>query len=658
MIGAVVVISCAAYLLTRLVLALSFSPSLFESPAKALTVFALGSVYDLSVACWAALPFAAAAMLWPRRRIATSGGRRVFKCALAILLFAAAWTAVSEWLFWDEFSTRFNFIAVDYLIYTREVVGNIRQSYPVELLIGAMVVFTWLATRLLWPWLQTHLLAAGHETRGLPSRLGSLAMIAVAVLALHQFTNRNWRESLQVPAHRELAANGPYEFVAAFVANSLTWNTFYLSLSEPEVWDELRQDRMRQKAEQAGAQQLSDPPLTMIATHRKPIRPNVVLVSMESMSADFMQTFGNPRNLTPTLDRLAGESLFFARTYASGTRTVRGLEALTLSVPPTPGNGFVRRPGNEQMFSVGGVFKDHGYRPMYIYGGYGYFDNMNGFYSGIGYDVVDRTAVPSDQIHHETIWGIADEDLFTQALTTLDQHQKQHPDQPFFAHVMTTSNHRPYTYPNGRIDIPSKTGRDGGVKYADWSLGNFIERARQKSWFDNTVFVIVADHQASSAGKRDLPIHRYHIPMMFYAPKLIEPKRVDRLTAQIDMAPTLFGLLGWSYESRFFGRDMLTAAPASDRAFISTYQKLGYIEGDRIAILEPGKRARIETIQWDNHETEQVLQVDEQTDMSTVAAADRAMIRRAIAFYQGTELAFRDGKLKHPPASGKLAKAP
>ncbi len=226
-----------------------------------------------------------------------------------------------------------------------------------------------------------------------------------------------------------------------------------------------------------------------------------------------MRYFGNTEGITPFLDSLAGESLMFTQLYATGTRTVRGLEALSLCVPPTPGQSIVRRPGNEDLFSIGKVFREKGYTTEYIYGGYSYFDNMGYFFSHNGYRVVDRSALKDEEIDYENIWGVADENLFDLTLRELDQKTSSG---PVFAHVMTTSNHRPFTYPAGRIDIPSRTNRSGAVKYTDYAVGRFIREARKHDWFDNTMFVIVADHCASSAGKTELPVSKYHIPMLIY----------------------------------------------------------------------------------------------------------------------------------------------
>ena len=358
-------------------------------------------------------------------------------------------------------------------------------------------------------------------------------------------------------------------------------------------------------------------------------RLNVVLVSVESLGAEFLGRYGNPADITPNLDRLAAESLWFSRVYATGNRTVRGLEALSLALPPTPGQSIVRRPNNDTLFSLGSVFEDKGYDVLFAYGGYGYFDNMNAFFDANDYRSIDRRGIPSSRIEFENVWGVADEHLFDQVLAEIDAGRAVHPGRPVFAHVMTTSNHRPYTYPPGRIDIPSGTGREGAVKYSDYALGRFLAQARERPWFDDTVFVITADHGANARGTTRIPVDKYRIPLFVYAPKHVAPRRVDRLMSQIDIAPTLLGLLDFDYYSKFFGRDVLHAPPASDRAFVANYQTLGYIKGEHMALLQPRRKT-------------EVFRVDGKGNI-VAAASDAELLREAIAFYSAASHVFRSG---------------
>jgi phosphoglycerol transferase MdoB-like AlkP superfamily enzyme len=353
-----------------------------------------------------------------------------------------------------------------------------------------------------------------------------------------------------------------------------------------------------------------------------------VLVSVESLGAEFLGCYGDPRGLTPRLDALARESLWFSNVYATGNRTVRGLEALSLALPPTPGQSIVRRPKNQALYSLGSVFEDKGYSVLFAYGGYGYFDNMNAFFDANDYRVFDRTHIAKKAIEFENIWGVADEHLFDQVLAEIDREKAVEPARPVFAHVMTTSNHRPYTYPAGRIDIPPGTGREGAVKYTDFALGRLIERARMHSWFDDTVFIITADHGANARGTSSIPVAQYRIPVFVYAPKHVAPQRVDRLMSQIDIAPTLLGLLDFRYYSKFLGRDILRSAPETDRAFVANFQTLGYLHDDRMVVLRP--RKAVETYL--------------RSGPGFVAGPpDPGLAREAIAFYQVASHLFHAG---------------
>jgi phosphoglycerol transferase MdoB-like AlkP superfamily enzyme len=261
------------------------------------------------------------------------------------------------------------------------------------------------------------------------------------------------------------------------------------------------------------------------------------------------------------------------------------MEAITLSLPPTPGRSIVKRPNNENIFSVADVFKSRGYKTSFIYGGYGYFDNMNYFFSHNGFEsIVDRRDFNKDEITFANIWGVCDEDLLNKSIKEFDnQYAKK---EKFFSFIMTTSNHRPYTYPDNKIDIPSHTGRDGAVKYTDFAIGEFIKKARTKPWFKDTIFVVIADHCASSAGENEIPLNKYKIPMIVYSKGFISPQKVDKLSSQIDAVPTILGLLNWEYKSKFYGNNILSSS-YKQRALVGNYQKLGLYRKNTLTIISP-----------------------------------------------------------------------
>lgn len=585
----------------------------------------IGLAFDLGVASFFLAPLGLIVLLW-------RGGegrwlRRVLPALLLPLSVLAVFVAFSEFTFWNEFASRFNFIAVDYLIYTNEVIGNIRESYNLPLLlsgVGALALLLWwLVVRALRPhWADR----PTWRTRvAWIVGLGLAPVVAVAVL------DARFKEFSSDAQANELAGNGYYDFWHAFWTNEIDYGRFYKTLPRERALAVLAKEIPGGVAAGPADRRPSERPFERaIKGEPAPKRLNVVMISVESFSAEFMAAFGNTRNLTPRIDKLAAEGLLFTRLYATGTRTVRGLEALSLSVPPTPGHSIVKRPANDNLYTVGEVFKDQGYEAIYLYGGYGYFDNMNAFYSGNGYTVVDRTALKKDEIHFENIWGVADEDLFTLSLRELDRRHGA--GKPFYAHIMTTSNHRPFTYPEGRIDIPSKSGRDGGVKYTDWAIGDFVERARTKPWFGQTLFVIVADHTHKGRGRQELPIENYHIPMVIYAPGHVAPGKIETIASQIDVSPTVLGLLGFGYTSRFFGQDILREGQQHPRALMANYQTVGYYEKGLTVELKPNARVRV---------------VDAGTG-APVAESDltRSLTEEAIAYYQVASEAYKRGDLK------------
>jgi phosphoglycerol transferase MdoB-like AlkP superfamily enzyme len=609
--GCLVVISS----LSRVLLAVRPDVAFAGSGSDWARIFIYGLGFDLVTACYVVAPVVLWLALVPDRIARSWPHRMAALLMVAALVFTALLLAVSEWLFWDEFGSRFNFIAVDYLLYTQEVLGNIWQSYPVgRVLVGLLALAlgcAFVLRRVAW-----HAAAAPLSWRAAGVVVAIGGFVCAGTL---RWVDSDMKNFSAHDAANDLAGNGLYEFFAANYRNELSYDRHYATLPQAEAMALVR-DALAAEGP-ATERRMTSP--------RPEQRLNVVLVSVESLGAEFLGRYGNAQGLTPNLDRLAGESLWFSRVYATGNRTVRGMEALSLALPPTPGQSIVRRPNNDMLFSLGSVFEDKDYAVIFAYGGYGYFDNMNAFFDANDYRSVDRRAIPSGRVQHETVWGVADEHLFDQVLEEIDRELKARPERPFFVHVMTTSNHRPYTYPGGRIDIPSGSGRNGAVKYTDYAIGEFLAKARSKRWFDDTVFVLTADHGANARGTTRIPIDKYLIPVMVYSPKHVTPRRVDRLMSQIDIPPTLLGLLDFDYYSKFFGRDVLRSPPDSDRAFVANYQTLGYLAGDRLALLHP--RRRTETFRVD-------------ADKNIVSAIDDPqLVREAIAFYSTASYVFRSG---------------
>ena len=259
-------------------------------------------------------------------------------------------------------------------------------------------------------------------------------------------------------------------------------------------------------------------------------------------------------------------------------------------MPPAPGESVVKRKDNKNKFSTNSVLQSKGYSSKYFYGGNAYFDNMDDFFSGNNYEVIDKASFKPNEISFSNVWGVCDEDMAKKMIQNINEDLKN--NKPFFAHWMTVSNHRPFSFPEGKIDIPNSfVVRESVVKYTDFALKQFFKMAEKQSWFDNTIFVVVADHCASSSGKTELPLDRYRIPAFIYAPKFIEPKVYNKLVSQIDLMPTVFGLLNFNYESKFYGQDVLKP-DYKPRAFVATYQDLGLIKDSVLTIISPKQKVK------------------------------------------------------------------
>lgn len=630
--------------LVRLIFVLWVFKEVDISFFKIANTFLVGLLFDVGTVSFFALPYALYLLFFPKQwygslfdRIATW-----FAYSLGLVIFLFSFFA--EITFWEEFKNRFNFIAVDYLIYTFEVVKNINESYPIPLLVSGILLFT---VALLFITKRKGIFQKTFYSEStFMEKLFPALLVFSTVLIFALFVKNKDAEQFENRYNNEIAKTGIYSFFSAFQNNELSFTDFYKTLTVNEAFSEVKSEFKRR------GDSLLFPEKELIYRNISNVdslpeqRPNVIFICVESLSANFLGSFGNTENITPTLDSLADQSLFFTNLFATGTRTVRGMEAITLSVPPTPGRSIVKRENNQQLFTVGEVFKQKGYERNFFYGGDGYFDNMNSYFGGNGFNIVDRgrgflldasitttrTNIEDEEVTFENAWGIADDDIYNKVIKIADEAHSA--GKPFFDFVMTTSNHRPYTYPEGKIDIPSGSGRSGAVKYTDYAIGEFLKKAQTKDWYKNTVIIITADHCASSAGRQELDVKNYHIPGLILNLPNTSHQKVDKMASQIDIFPTLFSLLNWNYNTNLYGTDILKMKPEEERAFVGTYRKLSLLKNDdKVMILGDQKVSNI--YQW-NRESNDLLPLKK----------DEAFLKEIISNYQTADYLFSNGGLK------------
>jgi len=315
--------------------------------------------------------------------------------------------------------------------------------------------------------------------------------------------------------------------------------------------------------------------------------PHVVIIIEESLGSHLIGALGGAP-VSPNFDALSKQGAFFTQMYATGERTYRGLEAVTAGYPPIDhATTVLRQPlAQHNFFTLGTLFKRQHYYTSFLYGGEGHFDNMAGFYLANGFERMLDKRDFSNPIYNGT-WGVSDEDLFAK----LDEQLMNAGDVPTFIVALTLSNHRPFDFPQGKIDLyeqpPNTTFNT--AKYADYALGKFFESARGKPYFAHTLFLIVADHQWRADPAPVFPLHEFHIPALLLGPG-VAPRAIDTLGSQIDLPVTLLSAAGIELTHPMIGRDLLHDRRPG-RALMEHGDTFAYWQGDKVIVMPAYKPA-------------------------------------------------------------------
>ncbi len=542
-----------------------------------------GVQFDVLAALVFALPQAIVLGLAPERWIRG----RCFKWGLQLSwllgFLSLPFLCLSEWLFFEEFQSRLNYIAFEYLAYPSEVCCNIWQSYPIPLLVGLVLgVGSGLFLAFRGPFLRSINLPLPW-----PRRLLLLGTYLAATAGLWLATSM---DDMQVSDNRmvnECANTGLYSFVYYVWTCRFDFNQLYLTLDEQEAVAAVQSAVFR-----AGGQRHlgSFNPLDRLVRSDRPRKDyNVVLILEESLGADFIGVLGNTQGLSPHFDELSERGLLFDNFHATGNRTARALEAVLTSLPPLPTESILKRDHSDHVYTLANVLAARGYHRLFMTGGRGLFDGVKSFMTSNGFDEFIEQADYESPVFTNA-WGVSDEDLFGRALTEFDRlHQA---GRPFFSLLLTVSNHRPYTYPQGRIP-EQEHSRVNAVKYADWALGEFFRRARLRAFYKNTIFVVMGDHGARVYGAQSFPVKSYRVPLLVIHPERgFAGRRSHALGCSMDIAPTILGLLGGSYRSTFFGQDVTRLGPSEGFALMQHNHDVALLEANLdLTVLSAGKNA-------------------------------------------------------------------
>ncbi|OZI55823.1 sulfatase [Bordetella genomosp. 1] len=565
-------------------------------------------------------------------------GHRPFAVRLTAWWYRLWWMLfvlleVSTPQFIAEYDTRPNRLYFEYLVHPREVAGMLWEGYK-GVLFGAFVVLVLAA------WLSRRLFPVGRPDpfmRWWRRPLATLAIVALTVLAA--------RGTLQ---HRPINPS-VVAFSSDAMVNTLPLNSLYNVIdaayrmrderSSAALYPPLPVDRMNAVVRAAAG--LTAPALdpaypsehVQHASVRRDKPLNLVIILQESLGAQYVGSLGG-RDLTPHIDALGKEGWMFGRAYATGTRSVRGIEAVTAGFLPTVAEAVVKLPRSQtNFFTLAALLGAHGYHSRFVYGGESHFDNMRGFFLGNGFnEIVDRKSFV-DPVFVGS-WGASDEDMFNQ----VDRLLRNDGDKPVFTLAFSVSNHSPWEYPAGRITPQGDPASvDNTVRYADWALGKFFERARQAPYWNNTVFLVIADHDSRVYGANLVPVRHFQIPALILGGS-IAPRRDDRIVSQIDMAPTLLSLMGLDNVNPLLGADLTVRDP--DRAIMQYGDNFGYLKGNTLAVIEPRKPVHI---------YEYTRRPLDQEEGYAEVGAHPELAEEALAHALWPSWAYREGKYRLPP---------
>jgi phosphoglycerol transferase MdoB-like AlkP superfamily enzyme len=630
-------IAGVVFLLTRLALLVQQRQVFHDGPRAVLAALAMGEVHDLLVAAWLVLPLALYLALVPARVFRWRAQQAVLWTGLALAVYGLCFLAVVEWCFFAELGGRFNFVAVDYLVYPTEVVTNVWQSYPLLWVLAGLLVPTALA-----------LFALRRAAAGAPLEprrrrvLLALAVLAVVVIGTWA-ASPEWGHVSDDRVLDDVARNGLFTFFGALRGSYASFDGLYATLPKDEVFQRLHA-LLAEPVDEPGSFAPSSS-LRRVHNAGPPHRYNVVVVLEESLGSEFVGALhpravpdgrGPQRTLTPNLEALTSQGTLLTHAYSTGNRTIRAIEATTASVPPLPGISLVRRPQSRDLFTLPALLREQGYQTLWVYGGRALFDGMGGYLSRNGIDrIVDQADYPKGTF--ATAWGVADEAIFARALVEMDGVAARR--QPFYSLVLSVSNHRPFQFPQDHVRRDGAlSGRENAVRYADWALGTFMRAASTRPWYRDTIFVLMGDHGARVYGSARIPLASYEVPILLIGPGVPAGRQVATLASSLDVPPTVLALLGLDYQSRFFGRDVLHLPASAGRALMTHNADVALLEGNRMAVLGLQRAANV-------YDCDLAAAQCEQPESGPAA---RALVDDAIAYYSAADLLYRNGGLVMP----------
>nr|WP_232735262.1 LTA synthase family protein [Flavobacterium sp. 5] len=495
--------------------------------------------------------------------------------------------------FIKEYDTRPNKLFIDYLIYPKEVLGTLLKSYLVSIIITTVVMSGFIFSLIRYRKQLFGIQISGYKTK----------LIVFPFVAFFVFFGARSSLTSKRPINASIAV-----FSTDHLTNSLGLNSFYtVAFAFYSMKNEKNAEKMYGKMDYAEAisrvkkymnvrpDEFSNDSIPFLHTQKSDTvidRPyNVVIILEESLGSEFVGSLGG-LPLTPEFDKLTKEGTLFTDLYSTGTRSVRGIEAVVTGFLPSPSESVVKLNNSQSNFyTIAALLKEKGYDTSFIYGGMANFDNMGSFFSGNGFDkIIDEDDFDSDRSVFHGTWGWSDEDVMAKA----NNYFKSLGKKPFVSLMFSSSNHEPFEFPDGKITLYDKKKNtvNNAIKYADYSIGKFFELAKKEAYYKNTIFLVIADHNTRTYGKHLVPIHKFHIPALIIGPGVSKGVRYDKLCSQIDIQPTLLSKIGMDVKTPMAGRNLFNFPDAIEGRAIMQFNDINAFRvGNEVVIMQPNKKA-------------------------------------------------------------------
>ena len=571
--------------LSRILLFFMFS-SRISNVDEFAYLFPIGIRFDLIILAYVAFLPTVLIFLLPNGFLSKIWG--ILKIYLMFFLCLILFMELATPSFLIQYDTRPNRLFIEYLVYPKEVITTLVKGYGVIMLIAGIVlsIVIYFAIK-----------KGGKIFKSYPIPNFKIRVIAFPIVAfLLFFAARSSLTSIRpINASNAVFSNDQF-------TNSIALNSFYTAgfalynLKNEEdmakMYGTLPKDEALKRVKKYMTADCTfldtDIPLLheQKSTHKRDKPFNLVILLQESLGAEYVGSLGG-LPLTPNIDALTKEGMLLTNLYATGTRSVRGIEAVTSGFLPTPSRSVVKLGKSKNgFFTLADALKRKGYQTSFIYGGSANFDDMASFFNGNGFDnIIDENDYEKEEIDFEGTWGISDESLMRKANQLFTSYEEK----PFFSLVFSSSNHDPFEFPDGKIELYDKEKNtvNNAIKYADYAIGQFFKIAKNEAYYNNTVFIIVADHNTRTWGNDLIPINKFHIPALIIAPNVEGGITYDKLMSQIDIPPTLLDLVGMDVKTPMVGRNIYTLNDSiPGRAIMQFHTTNAFRNGDDLVVLQ------------------------------------------------------------------------